>query len=135
MGKQSAFDHPFDTPLTSGLRFIAEIIAWVSGPWAAAQLSIWLTIPALVILIGLPSVFSTPGDKRQVVVATPGPLRALLEFVLHAVAVAGAWIVWPAWLAVIATVCVVAALAFGIPRTRWLLRGGPIETKVAVGPS
>ena len=125
MGRQSAFDHPFDTPLTSGLRFLVEIIAWVSGPWAAAQQSIWLAVPVLVVLIGLPSVFSTPGDKRNVIVATPGPLRVLLELALHAVAVAGSWVVWPAWLAVAATLTVIAALAVGIRRTRWLLRGAP----------
>ena len=79
MGKQPAFAHPFDTQLSSGLRFLVEVIAWVSGPWAASQLSVWVIVPALVLLIGLPSIFSTPGDKRQIVVATPGPLRVLLE--------------------------------------------------------
>ena len=106
----------------------------MSGPWATAQLSAWLVIPALVILIGLPSVFSTPGDKKQIVVATPGPLRVLLELVLHGVAVVGAWIVWPTWLAVLATVCVFAALAVGIPRTKWLPRGAPMAVgKGSVG--
>ena len=99
----------------------------MSGPWAAAQLSIWLAIRTQVILIGLPSVFSTLGDKKQALVATPGPLRVLLERALHGVAVASAWIVWPAWLAVVVTVCVVAALAVGIPRTKWLLRSAPME--------
>ena len=33
------FHHPFDTPLSSGLRFLAEIIAWVSCTWAAVQQS------------------------------------------------------------------------------------------------
>jgi len=119
------FHHPFDTPLSSGLRFLAEIIAWVSCTWAAVQQSVWLAIPVVVILVGLPSVFSTPGDKKQIVVATPGPVRILLEFVLYAVGVACAWVVWPAWLAVVATVIVLAAVAVGIPRTKWLLRGAP----------
>ncbi len=123
--EKSAFKHPFDTVLTSALRFLAEVVAWVAGPWAAAEQSIWLIVPALVVLVGLPSLFSMPGDKRQVIVATPGPLRALLELALHAVAIAGSWLVWPAWLAVIATVVVVAALATGIPRMVWLLRGAP----------
>ena len=134
MAKPSTFDHPFDTPLTSGLRFLVEIIAWVSGPWAAAQLFAWLVVPALVILVGLPSVFSTPGDKKQIVVATPGPLRVLLELALHGVAVVGAWIVWPTWLAVLATVCVFAALTVEIPRIKWLLRGAPMAVgKGSVG--
>ena len=119
------FHHPLDTPLSSGLRFLAEIIAWVSCTWAAVQQSVWLAIPVVVILVGLPSVFSTPGDKKQIVVATPGPVRILLEFVLYAVGVACAWVVWPTWLAVVATVIVLAAVAVGIPRTKWLLRGAP----------
>ena len=125
MSKQNAFDHPFDTPLSAGLRFLVELIAWIAGPWAAGRESIWLAIPVLVVLVGLPSVFSTPGDKRQIIVATPGPLRVLLELVLHVVAVAAAWIAWPAWLAVIVTVVVAANVVLGMPRTRWLLRGAP----------
>ena len=112
--------------MSSGLRFLVEVIAWVSGPWAAAEVSIWLTIPVVIALVGFPAVFSTKGDKRQVVVATPGPLRVVIELLLHGVAVAGAWLVWPIWAAVIATVCVVSALGVGIPRTRWLLRGAPV---------
>ena len=89
------------------------------------QQSLWLVVPVSVVLIGLPAIFSTRGDKRQVVVATPGPLRVLLELGLHVVAVAAAWVVWPVWLAIVATVVVAAAIATGIPRTRWLLRGAP----------
>ena len=75
MATKIAFKHPFDTHLSSGLRFSVEILAWVGGPWAVAQQSIWLAIPAVLILIGFPAIFSTSGDKKQVVVATPGPLR------------------------------------------------------------
>ncbi len=103
-----------------------EVIAWVSGPWAVAQISIWFIFPALILLIGLPSVFSTTGDKRQIVVATPGPLRVLLEIVLHLVAAAGPWVIWPAWIASISTLFVVAALVMGFPRIKWLLRGAPL---------
>jgi hypothetical protein len=125
MSNQNAFEHPFDTTLSSGLRFLGELIAWVAGPWAAATESIWLAIPTLAVLVGLPSVFSTPGDKRQIIVVTPGPLRVLLELVLHVVALASAWAVWPAWLAAISTVVVIAAIVAGIPRTKRLLRGAP----------
>jgi hypothetical protein len=97
----------------------------VSGPWAAAQLSVWLIVPALIVLVSLPSVFSTRGDKRQIIVAIPGLLRVLLELTLHVVAIAGAWLVWPAWAAAAATLCVLLAIALGVPRTKWLLRGAP----------
>ncbi|MCI0856659.1 MAG: hypothetical protein J4N98_08210 [Chloroflexi bacterium] len=125
MSSQPAFKHPYDTPLSSGLRFLVEVIAWVAGPWAAAQQSLWLIAPVLVVLVGLPAIFSARGDKRQIIVATPGPLRVVLELGLHAVAIAASWVVWPVWLAVAATVVVAVALATGIPRTMWLLRGAP----------
>ena len=125
MNRQSAFSHPFDTPVSAGLRFFVEVIAWVAGPWAAAQLSPWLIVPVLILLVGLPAIFSTPGDKKQIVVATPGPLRVILELGLHAVAIAAPWVIWPVWLAGAATFVVAAALAAGIPRTLWLLRGAP----------
>ena len=121
MSNQPGFDHPYDTPLSGGLRFLAELIAWSAGAWAAATVSIWLAIPALVILVGLPAIFSTPGDKKQIIVATPGPLRALLEFALHIVAIVCVWAMWPIWLAIASTVVVIAAIVVGLPRTRWLL--------------
>ena len=123
--KHEPFDHPYDTPLSSGLRFAVEVIAWVAGPWMAGQASIWLAIPVLVVLVGLPSLFSTSGDKRQVLVPTPGPLRVALELLLHAVAIVAPWFVWPPALAVVTTLVVAAALVTGVPRTRWLLRGAP----------
>ncbi|MDA0256878.1 MAG: hypothetical protein O3C25_03955, partial [Chloroflexi bacterium] len=93
--QRAAFAHPFDTPASAASRFLVEVVAWVSGPWAAAQLSPWLILPALVILVGLPAVFSTVGDKRRVLVATPGPPRLAIEVGLHAVAAAAPWLVWP----------------------------------------
>lgn len=126
MARQSTLkDHPYDTPLSSGLRFSVEVIAWIAGPWAAWEISIWLVLPAVVILVGLPSVFSTNGDKRQVLVPTPGPLRVVIELLLHAVAIAAPWAVWPTALAGVATLVVAAALILGVWRLRWLLRGAP----------
>jgi hypothetical protein len=43
-----------------------------------------------------------------IVVATPGPVRVLLELALYAVGVACIWVVLPNWLAVVATVIVLA---------------------------
>ena len=118
---------PYDTALSSGSRFGVEIIAWIAGPWAAAQISIWLAIPVAIVLIGLPAVFSTRGDKKQVVVATSGPKRVRIEFALQMAALAGAWVAWPAWLAVASTAVVAVSLFSGIPRTRWLLAGAPLD--------
>ena len=74
------FHHPHDTLVSASLRFLSELIAWVSGPWAVGVLSKWLVLPALIVLISLPAVFSTQNDKRKIVVPTPGPIRIGLEF-------------------------------------------------------
>jgi len=50
----------------------------------------------------------------------------LLEIVLHLVAVAGAWMVWPGWIACCAAIIVLAAIVVGLPRTKWLLGGAPV---------
>ena len=117
---------PYETVLSGGSRFAVEVIAWVAGPWAAAEVSIWLAIPVAIVLIAIPAVFSTTGDKKQVVVAISGRKRVRIEFALQTVAIAAAWLVWPAWLAVLCTVIVAVSLFSGIPRTRWLLAGAPL---------
>ena len=126
-GDSRVFRHPFDTPISAGLRFLVELIAWISGPWAAASVSGWLVAPVLILLLGLPSVFSTPGDKRNVIVRTPGPVRVAIELLLYLVAAVAPWFVWREPLAVAAVIIVGVALAAGFPRMRWLLKGAPGE--------
>lgn len=118
---------PYDTYASGGLRFVVELLAWIAGPWAVAEIagSGWAAMPAAVILLALPAIFSTPGDKEQVVVAIDGPIRLVIELALSTVAVAGAWIAWPQWLAVPTTLVVAAALITGRRRARWLLEGAP----------
>jgi len=114
---------PYDTVASAGLRFAVEIIAWVAGPMAAAELADngWAAIPTLVVLVAIPAVFSTPGDKKQIVVATPGRFRVLIEFGLHAVAAFGAYVTWPTLLAVVAILVICGSLVAGTPRMLWLL--------------
>ena len=116
---------PYDTVASAGLRFGVEVIAWIAGPMAVAQLADngWAAVPALAILVATPAVFSTPGDKQQIVVATPGRFRVLIEFALHAVAAFGAFVAWPTLLAVAAILVVCASLVAGTPRMLWLLGG------------
>lgn len=118
---------PYDTPASSASRFGIELVAWVAGPWAAAEAagSAWVAIPVLIVLLGLPAVFNTPGDKHTTGVATPGPLRIVIEMFLLAVALGSAWYIWPPWAAILVTVLGVALLATGIPRYRWLAAGAP----------
>ena len=121
------FRHPYDTPITSGLRFLTELIAWVAGPWALSLVSGWLVLPAVAVLVGLPSVFSTRNDKRQVVVGTPGPIRLGIELLLYSVALIAPWFVWPPAVSGVAAGIAFVSLVAGIPRTMWLMRGAPID--------
>ena len=118
---------PYDTYVSSGTRFLIELTAWVAGPWAAGDvLGGWAVVPALIVLLALPSLFNTPGDKKTTTgVATPGPLRILIEMVLLAAALWGAWTVWPTWLALLVTLIGLVMLASGLPRYRWLAQGPP----------
>ena len=121
---------PFDTAYSAALRFVMELAAWIAGPWAVAELTGngWAAAPAAIVLVALPAVFNTPGDKKQTGVPTPGPARILTELVLFAVAVAAAWYVAPTWIAAPLTIAAVAAIATGWPRYRWLARGAPAAT-------
>ena len=56
--------HPGHGYASGGLRFLTELIAWVAVPWALWPHSIALAIGALVFLIGLPAVVSTPATGR-----------------------------------------------------------------------
>lgn len=118
---------PYDTAASGALRFVMEIVAWVAGPWAAAELSGsgWMAIPALAVLLALPALFNTPGDKKQIPIRTPGPIRMVIEFFLIAVAVAAAWIVWPEWAGYAVSATALAAIVTGMRRYRWLARGAP----------
>ncbi|WP_436772577.1 hypothetical protein [Yinghuangia sp. YIM S09857] len=113
-----------DDRLSSVFRFATEIIAWVAAPWALAAVSWVLALAAVVLLILLPTVFSTPGDKNQVVVAVPGVVTIVIMLVQFGAAVAGAWAAWPRWAAVAVCGLVAVAVVLELPRWRWLLRTG-----------
>ncbi|MFD6279961.1 hypothetical protein ACFWFI_31000 [Streptomyces sp. NPDC060209] len=112
-----------DDRVPSVLRFSAELVAWVATPWALAAHSWLLAVLAVVVLIGLPTVFSTPGDKTQVIVPVPGAVTILLVLLQLAAAVVSAWPAWPAWAAVPASVLAAATLVTERRRWLWLLKG------------
>ncbi len=104
---------------------MSELIAWIAGPWAVGLLSNWLVVPSLVLLVGLPAVFSTRNDKRQIIVSTAGPVRVGIELLLYSVAAVAPWFVWPATASGLAVGIVVASVGTGIPRFLWLVNGAP----------
>jgi hypothetical protein len=87
----------------------------------------WLILPVLVLLVGLPSIFSTTNDKNNVVVPTPGPIRVLIELFLFTVAVVAPWFVWSPAVSGVAVAIVIATIVAGAPRISWLMRGAPFE--------
>ncbi|RKE18984.1 hypothetical protein [Streptomyces sp. TLI_171] len=109
------------TRLADPLRFLTELIAWVAAPWALAPHSIALAVLADLLLIGLPTVFATPGDKKQVLVAVPGWATVGLVLMQLAAAVVAARYAWPTWAAVLTCVLAAACLVTEQPRWRRLL--------------
>ncbi|MFE7978386.1 hypothetical protein [Streptomyces shenzhenensis] len=119
------------------LRFLTELIAWVGAPWALWPHSAALAIGAVVLLIGLPMVFSTPGDRPggDTPVAVPGVVTILLVLMQLAAATAAAWALWPLWAAAATTVLCLIVTVTEQPRWRWLLRAPSNPTGAQPGKS
>jgi hypothetical protein len=113
---------PGHNDVASGLRFLAELIAWVATPWALWPHSPVVAIAAVVLLVGLPTVFGTPGDKPGgVAVAVPGLVTVLLVLLQLIAATAAAWVAWPWWAAAPVTVLCLLTSVTELPRWRRLL--------------
>jgi hypothetical protein len=109
--------------IRGGLRFLAELVAWVAAPWALWPHSIPLAILVLVLLIAPPAVFGSPGDRPggDPPIAAPG-IVTILSVVAHlAAATAAAWASWPAWLAVAVTALCITVIVTEQPRWKSLL--------------
>ncbi|MDI2130630.1 hypothetical protein [Yinghuangia seranimata] len=125
-----------DDKLPSVFRFATELVAWVATPWALERHSVLLAVLALVLLIGVPTVFSTPGDKQQVIVPVPGYVTIAIVVVHMAAAVAAAWVLWPVWAVAVVGALVLATAWTELPRWRWLLRlNGSTRTLSGPRPS
>ncbi|MGF1427648.1 hypothetical protein [Kitasatospora sp. LaBMicrA B282] len=113
-------------PLPDVLRVLAELVAWTALPWALGRYSLWLSLAALALLVGLPAVLATPGDNGKTNVPVPIPGWGTIGLVLMELgaAVAGAWLLWPAWAAVPVTLLVGACLVTEQPRWRRLMGRG-----------
>ncbi|WP_336214247.1 hypothetical protein [Nonomuraea sp. LPB2021202275-12-8] len=110
-----------DDRVSSAFRFATELVAWVSAPWALVPHSVPLAVLSVVVLIGLPTVFATPGDKKQVLVPVPGFVTISLVLLQLAVAVVAAWIAWHPVAAAVVSVLAAVTVVLELPRWRWLL--------------
>jgi hypothetical protein len=104
--------------MPSVLRFATELVAWVATPWALLGHSAALAVLSVVLLIGLPTVFATPGDKSNVMVPVPGWATVLLVLLQLVAAVVSSWLAWPAWAAV--PITALAAATCFTERRRWM---------------
>ncbi|MFE2955938.1 hypothetical protein [Nocardia tengchongensis] len=103
------------------LRVLTELVAWVTLPWGLAYYSIAWSILAVIVLIGAPGVFATPGDKEQVTVAVPGPVTIGFMLLQVAGALWGAILILPGWAVAIVGVLAAITVIAELPRWRWLL--------------
>ncbi|WP_392960740.1 hypothetical protein [Streptomyces sp. LN245] len=120
-----------DDRLPSVLRFATEIVAWVATPWALSDRSWLLAVASVVLLIGLPTVFATPGDKSNVLVPVPGWVTVLLVLLQLVAAVVFSWLAWPGWAAVPVTVLAAATCVTERGRWQWLLSRAGRDRPVA----
>ncbi|MBB5915518.1 hypothetical protein BJY24_004430 [Nocardia transvalensis] len=107
--------------IASFLRFSTELVAWIVTPWALAGYSVVLAVVAVVVLVGAPTLFSTPGDKKHILVPVPGTVTIGLVVLHLVVAAIGSWLAWQPWLAVLVTALVFVTAVTELPRWRWLL--------------
>ncbi|RMI33280.1 hypothetical protein EBN03_08845 [Nocardia stercoris] len=108
----------------SVLRVCVELVGWVTAPWALSRCSVWLVPVALVVLIVVPGVFATPGDKKDVPVAVPGVATIAMMVSQLVAAGYGAWALLPVWAVWGVSVLVVVTIVAELPRWRWLLGAG-----------
>jgi hypothetical protein len=111
---------PAERPGASALRFLTELVAWVATPWALWHTSIALAIASVVVLIALPTIFGTPGDKRQVMVPVPGWFTIGLVVLQLVAAAISSYAAWPLGIAIAVWVLAVACVVTERPRWQWL---------------
>ncbi|MFD4218023.1 hypothetical protein [Streptomyces griseus] len=114
---------PGHDPVRGGLRFAVEMTAWVCTPWALWSLSVPLAIGAVLLLIGLPALFGTPGDRPggDPPVAVPGIVSIALVVLQAVAAAASAWALWGTWVATSVTALCLILPFTELPRWRALL--------------
>ncbi|WP_410670365.1 hypothetical protein [Amycolatopsis sp. cmx-4-68] len=115
---------PGHDPVRGGLRFLAELIAWVAAPVALWPHSIPAAIAVVVLLIGPPAIFATPGDRPGGggLIAASGVVTILSVLAHLVAATAAAWAIWPWWVALVVTALCVVVIGTEQPRWRSLVK-------------
>ena len=115
---------PHDNRWSATTRFLIELVAWIGAPWAIyALFGSWeIALGVLAVLLALPAIFSVRGDKRVVIVATPGLVRLIIEALLMVAAIWAVSVIVP--LFTVAAVALVSVhIVTGARRLYWLLTG------------
>ncbi|WP_369184825.1 hypothetical protein [Streptomyces sp. Y1] len=105
----------------TGLRAGLELVGWIGLPIALWPHSVPLAIGVDVLLIGVPALLQTPGDKPGTIIAVPGWVTVLMVLAQLAGAVCAAWLLFPAWAAVPVGLLALACCGTELPRWRRLL--------------
>lgn len=107
------------------VRFAAELVTMVVVPVAIWPHSIALAVVSVLVLIGAPAVFRTPGDRPggDGPVAVPGVVTILVLVLSLTAGVVCAWLVWPWWAATAVTALCLAVVVTEQPRWRALTTG------------
>jgi hypothetical protein len=113
----------YATALRAGL----ELVGWIGLPIALWHHSILAAVGVDVLLIGVPAVLQTPGDKPGTVVAVPGWVTVLMVLGELAGAVAAAWLLFWTWAAVTVTVLALVTCVTELPRWKRLLARTPVR--------
>ena len=117
-------------PLALGVRFVLELVALVClGIWAwvtpSAPLRYVAVVAVPVAVAALWGVFATPGDASRsggAVIATPGPLRLLLELAVFFGGAAALYAAGSRPLGVLLAGVLVVYHLLSWDRVMWLLR-------------
>ncbi len=108
------------------IRFVLELVMFAGVGMLGWQLAgILGAIACALAAMALWGVFGTAGDgtRGKPVIATPGPIRLLLELTLFGLGAAGLWLAWSR--AASETFLTVSVLHYAITWERqwWLIRG------------
>lgn len=124
MSDQAGGDPAPDDRLSSIFRFSTELVGWVATPWVLSYHSWILAVLSVLVLIGVPTVVGTTGDRGHPPpkVHVPGFVTIGMVIMEFAAAVVSSWFLMPAYGAVLVSVLVAIGVVTEQPRWRWLLR-------------